>query len=106
MGNRSLLAIVAAALLLPAFAGAQVTQNLGSSRPPIFSGSDWQEALDKVPCESIKVNKNGTRTVDGILAVGKEKERNPTISDADGLAIIESHCHVCPHTLKTLGIAC
>ncbi len=105
MGNRSLLATAAALLLLLAFASAQRTRGAESS-PPTFSGNDWEEALDKVPCELIKANKDGTRTIDGILAVGKEQKRNPTISDLNGLSIIESHCHVCPQSLKTLGIAC
>ncbi len=102
MGNRSLIVIAAGTLLL---LPVQMTRGAGFG-PLTFEGRDWQEALDKVPCGSIKINQDGTRTVDGILVVGKDQERNPTISDSDSLAIIASHCHVCPQSLKTLGVPC
>jgi hypothetical protein len=57
-----------------------------------YEGTNWEEALAKVPCDHIHRGEKGIVTIDGVMAVGGQRDQSPTISDAERISMVDKHC--------------
>jgi hypothetical protein len=74
-----------------------------------IEGANWEEVLNRVPCERVKKNDNGSWSVAGTIIIQGARFDSPTVSEQERSNILEKHCpsrRGCAGGLLTLGVGC
>jgi hypothetical protein len=84
----SRLAVLAGVLII-AVTSAQARLLRGSV--PRFEGTNWHQALEQVPCQSI-TEVGSVLKISGTIIVAGQSFENPTITDEGQIKVLEKRC--------------
>jgi hypothetical protein len=74
-----------------------------------IEAANWNDVLEKVPCEKVKKNENGSWSVTATVIIQGARFENPTVTEQERSTVLEKHCpprRGCAGGLLTLGVGC